>query len=116
MKVVTEEVKAAPRTSHSLISPTLKGGEFTEHHLKTSHLVQTLTFQMRKPRHRIEVLCTFGFLNRKEGGGLNEKIIKNTKKEVSYFNSLQVAPLQKGALQLILFKAASQPEAEMNNY
>lgn len=54
MKVVTEEVKAAPRTSHPLTSPTLKG-QFIEHHLKTSHLVQTLTFPMRKPRHRMEV-------------------------------------------------------------
>lgn len=41
---------------------------------------------------------------------------KKKHKEVYYFNCLKVAPLWKGALKLILFKAASQPEAEMNNY
>lgn len=35
------------------------------------------------------------------------------KKEVFYFNSLKVVPLWKGALKSVLFKAASQPEAEM---
>lgn len=38
------------------------------------------------------------------------------KKEIFYFNSLKVVPLWKGALKSVLFKAASQPEAEMNNY
>lgn len=44
-------------------------------HLEISHLVQTLTFQMRKPRHRPEVtvsMCTVGFLSIKERGGLNK--------------------------------------------